>query len=84
MSLEGRAYSLSPSGLLVVFPSHSDSNLHSFSHRLHSFVGGLSDKAPGSWEPSRGRGAPLEMEGTPGYFCGPRCDPHPPRQLQSE
>ena len=62
MSLEGRAYSLSPSGLLVVFPSHSDSNLHSFSHRLHSFVGGLSDKAPGSWEPSRGRGAPLEME----------------------
>lgn len=62
MSLEGRAYSLSPSGLLVVFPSHSDSNLHSFSRRLHSFFGGLSDKAPGSWEPSGGRGAPLEIE----------------------
>lgn len=62
VSLEGRAYSLSPSGLLVVFPSHSDSNLHSFSHRLHSFAGELSDKALGSWEASGGRGAPLEME----------------------
>lgn len=70
MSLR-KAYSLSPSGLLVVFPSHSDSNLHSFSHRLHSFAGELSDKALGSWEASGGRGAPLEMEGTPGYFAGP-------------
>ena len=62
VSLAGKAYSLSPSGLLVVFPSHSDSNLHSFSCRLHSFAGGLSDKALGSWEPGEGRGAPLEME----------------------
>lgn len=57
---EGRSYSLSPSGLLMVFPSHSDSNLCNLAS--HSTPLPVGHKALGSWEPignellQRGRG----------------------------
>ena len=70
---EGRSYSLSPSGLLMVFPSHSDSNLCNLaSHSTPLPVGHIIRP----WGP----GNPLEMnsfregEDAPGRYSWPNCD----------
>lgn len=78
VSEDGRSFSLPCSGLLMVFPSHSDSNLHSLAshstplpvgHRTRPWAPG---NPPGEMNSSR------DGEDTPGYFSRPNCDLHPP------